>query len=104
AQAAATPWATDADLLKPTSSGAKPLVFVGPDPALHDAGDLVAVPGDGPQVGVDLRLAEFLAESVLAVVVCLPVVHERLDGRVVDRSMLIWRDLPQFEPGGEGGD
>ncbi len=53
-QAAPAPRPADADVLEPAAADAERLVLLGPDPVLDDAGDLVAIPGDDPQVGVEL--------------------------------------------------
>src|SRR5690349_24854108 len=53
-----SPSATNADLLEPAPLDAEALILVGPDPVLDDAGDLIAVPGDDPEVGVEVGLLE----------------------------------------------
>jgi hypothetical protein len=91
----------DADVLEPATLDAKPLVLLRPDPVLDDARDLVAIPGDDPQVGVELRAFERRLVGDLARLAVTPVVAERLVLGVEDLPPLVLGDGTDLDPLGQ---
>ena len=102
-QSAPTPRPADADVLEPATLDTEALVLLGPDPVLDDARDLVAVPGDDPQVRVELRPRERARERRLGHLAVTPVVAERLVLGLEDGPPLRLLDRPDLETLGQRG-
>ena len=96
-EATAPPRASHADALQPAALDAEVPVLLGPDPRLHDARDLVAVPRDRPQPGVELSPRVHRGEEVVALLAMAPVVLEGLGLGIEDRPVLVRGDRPQLE-------
>ncbi len=94
--------APDTDPLEPAALDAEALVLLGPDPVLDDAGDLVAVPGDDPQVRVQFGLAEGKADALLGIS-RRPSGPEGLELGVQDPASVVLGDRPELEPVGQRG-
>src|SRR6185312_1072536 len=75
---------------------------LGPDPGLDDTSDLVAIPGDHPEAGIELRTAVRQLEILVGLLPRAPVVAERIALRVKDRAMLIGADRPDLQAVGQG--